>query len=61
MKNQQKDLEQICRHLLMQNQKLIDENNALMKKMKDDSKRKDRKLEQLLLTFMASNQGGNQQ
>ena len=61
MKNQQKDLEQICRHLLMQNQKLIDENNALMKKMKDDSKKKDRKLEQLLLTFMASNQGRNQQ
>lgn len=36
MKNKQKDLEQICRHLLLQNHKLIEENNNLMKKMKDE-------------------------
>lgn len=45
IKMKQKNLEDMCKHFMVQNQKLMEENQNLIKKMEEESREKERKLE----------------
>lgn len=43
----------MCKHFLLQNQRLLEENNNLVIKMENDSREKERRLEEFLLQLLA--------
>jgi Skp family chaperone for outer membrane proteins len=45
LRSKQKNLEDMCKRFLQQNQKLLEENQTLVKKMEKDSREKERRLE----------------
>jgi hypothetical protein len=44
IKIKQKNLEEMCKHFMVQNQRLMEENQNLIRKMEEESREKERKL-----------------
>lgn len=42
----------MCKHFMLQNQKLMEENQNLIKRMEEESREKEKKLEEFLLLLL---------
>ena len=59
LKSKQRSLEGMCKQLITQNSKILEENNLMMKKLSADRKEKNQKMEQLLVSLIMT-RGNNQ-
>lgn len=57
LKSNQKNLEELCRHFIEQNQRLLEENQSIVRRMEEEDKEKERKLEELLVFLLTHKDG----
>lgn len=52
LRGNQHNLEDLCRHFIEQNQRLLEENQSIVKRMEEEEREKERKLEELLVFLL---------